>query len=682
MSSANIYLQNNTDSVADLMLYHWSTSYGTVWVSGQNIPAGGKTNPLAVTWDHDTPGDFWYASIAVHGGSQSGMYVSISQDPLNPYLKECMLIHDYLDDSKDDDGSHPTFGVNCQTFDINLKSGGTSANMLRVGDYSVVWNVFVLMLENHSFDNIFAFSGITGITAATGSDYNSIGSTNYPVNDSATPTSLTTDPGHEFADIVNQLCGYPSTYNSPDYPKINMSGFAGTYANSTDESTGKPAAANIGDIMACFNTQSQLPNIYALANKYVICDHWFSSLPGPTWPNRFYVHGASSAYYNSDAVGLSNYQSLDDSPTPAQMKIWETYDGFAYENGSIFDALNNAQIPWMIYHDESGPADGSIPQVTSLKNLSVADVNVKSLYDVVVGGETIEHGMQYDLQNPYPYRYTFIEPNYGDTSGNTYQNGSSQHPMDDVSGGENLIANIFKWISQSPLWPNSLLIITYDEHGGFYDSVAPGSTSPPNSLDDPGANKFAFNVLGVRVPAVVVSPLIANQVDQTVYEHSSVPATIEKLFGLQPLTARDQAANDLTHLLPSGTGAVTDAVRAQSVPQLNAQRPTTPKPPMTQEELTARAAEPLPQKGNLLGFLAAARKADTELTSGTPGERAAIAARVQTIQTRGDAQNYITEVMAKVRAARVARAQAIKADLAKPDPKSAMKQEPPPQQSK
>ncbi len=648
MGSANIYLQNSTDSTADLVLSHTSTYKGTTTIKA-TVGPGEKIGPLYVGWDPATPADLWYASISVPGGRQPGMYVSyVSYDQLHPYWKECLLEGEF---GAKDDGTSPTFSANWDTFSINLQSGGTSSPMLRIGNYSLVQNVFVLMLENHSVDNIFAFSGIQGITHATTDNLNLIGSTPYKVSDAATPLGMPTDPGHEFGDIIQQLCGPGAKYTAPNYPPIDLSGFAATYATSADEETGLPTAPEVGDIMACY-APGQLPLTTVLAKGSVVCDHWFSSLPGPTWPNRFYLHGASSAY---QVPTIDIYISLDDSPTTAMMVEWESINGFAYRKGSIFDALNKANIPWQIYHDDSGPySSGAIPQVCSLEGISLVDsISVKDLAD-----------MPGDLQGGYPYRYTFIEPNYGDTSANTYQGGSSQHPMDTVMGGETLLARVCSAIFQSPIGGNSLLIVTYDEHGGFYDSVRPGPTVPPDTADRPGVNGFIFNQLGVRVPAFIYSPaLVLPRVDHTIYDHTSVLATIEKLLGLPPLTARDAAANDFTHLIRPVTGD------PAPLPVFNVEPISQGKPLMSPEERMIRLRMPLPESGSLIGALAVARKTDIELSSGTQLERAAINAKVHALRTRGDADDYITEVMEQVRSRRAAHKAAVKAALNQKSPK-------------
>jgi hypothetical protein len=172
-----------------------------------------------------------------------------------------------------------------------------------------------------------------------------------------------------------------------------------------------------------------------------------------------------------------------------------------------------------------------------------------------------------DVMGPYPYTYTFIEPNYGDVFGGSYVGGSSQHPMDSVARGEALIKATYETIPNSPLWERSLLIITYDEHGGFYDSVQPGGATPPGdgSPNDPSINSggFLFDWYGVRVPALIVSPLIPQgTVDHTLYDHASVPATLEALCGLTPMTNRDKGANHAAHGLPDRPEQSGDACHA------------------------------------------------------------------------------------------------------------------------
>jgi phospholipase C len=152
-------------------------------------------------------------------------------------------------------------------------------------------------------------------------------------------------------------------------------------------------------------------------------------------------------------------------------------------------------------------------------------------------------------------------------------------------------------------------------------------------------------------------------VDSTIYDHSSVLATVEKLFGLQPMTARDAAANNFIHLLTAGVA------RTERPATLKAERAALPKAPMTAAESAALSQEPIPESGNLRGFLAVAQKAEIELSSGTPAELAAIGAKVQALQTRGDAETYIEQVMAQVKALRVAHEAAVRAELNKPSPK-------------
>ena len=514
---------------------------------------------------------------------------------------------------------------------LEYESGGMSFTNALSGDHktfklqqtgvrpvSPIQNVFVLMLENHSFDNMLGLSGIPGIYHATAANSNSYKGVTYPFGPGA-PGSMPTDPGHEFPDVLYQLTQTKPPLPKNSYPAINNGGFADNYATSNSEKTGLPTTAEIGDIMLGFTTPQYLTVLYQLATTFAVCDQWFSSLPGPTWPNRFFLHGASS-------------DGLDHSPSSWEMAKWETFGGFRYPHGSIFDRMKAHGITFRLYHDKNGPLEGSISQVSSIHGIEMWDVHPLTDFENDIKSAS------------YPYQYTFIEPNYGDVASGNYEGGSSQHPMDGVGGGEGLITAVYEAIRNSPIWGQSLLIIIYDEHGGFYDSYPPGQVTPPGD----GGNKynqygFNFAQYGVRVPAVVVSPYINAGVDHTPYDHSSVLATLEYLFGLAPLTNRDGSANNLAHLFSNTMrkDAPMKLQRSAEVPPSRA--------PLSAAEKAALDLQPIPEGSTLVGMLGVLLKADSKL-SGSAVARA----RFEALKTRGDARAYMREVMAKVEAVRAA----------------------------
>lgn len=630
--SATISVTNNSGGNARIFLFHNNSSdgmQGGSWAAEPGETVGPLTVYFATGWDGFGVFDFWSVLVHVKDGPAPGFYVNTG-GYFDPYWDECQL--------KDKDvGRTLTFSVSADEFVMALGTRRCGGGMTKVAPYAPITHVFVVMLENHSFDNMLAMSGIKGIKAATTADSNSYKGVKYYVKPEA-PLSMPTDPGHEFLDVVEQLGGEGAKWTpGGPFPKIHNSGFAANYATTTSEGTGLPKPEQIGDVMACFATPTQLPALYQLATEFAVCDHWHSSLPGLTWPNRFFLHGASSS-------------GLDANPSEALIAKWELPDlGFQYPNGSIYDALNAAGIPYRFYNDSTqdglgyslysddpgaGSALGAVPQVTSLSGVTVMDIN--SLLSFAS-----------DLQGPYPYPYTFIEPHYGDVGNDTYKGGSSQHPMDDVYGGEHLLAAVYAAIRNSPYWDTSLLIVTYDEHGGLYDTVAPTAATPPGDNPDYGynVNGFDFDLYGVRVPGIVVSPLIpAGTVDHTVYDHSSVLKTLEELFELDPLTRRDKAANCVLGLLSLA------APRADCPTSLNLPAPLSKeaRPRMTEEERAASDARPVPQSGNLAGALQNLLKAEIEMSGRTPPEIAAIKARFDVIQTRGDARAYAASVTGKI----------------------------------
>jgi phospholipase C len=488
-----------------------------------------------------------------------------------------------------------------------------------------ITNVFVLMLENRSFDHMLGFSGITGtdavtgdltrVTGLTGAEFNSYRGQTFTVTQPADDT-MPVDPGHEFLDVLEQLCGTNAAYPpGGTYPAINNSGFVSDYALSHTPGEGN-APGNFQEIMKCFSPE-QLPVLTALAGDFAVCDNWYASVPGPTWPNRLFACGASSG-------------GLDHSPTTAEILTWETVDGFSFAHGSIFDALRQkSQFGWRIF------AGDHFPLVAALKGIKLTEISSYKDFAGAVASPS------------YPWLCTFIEPNYGDVANGTFEGGTSQHPLDSVAHGEALIKETYEAIRNSPHWNSSLLIVTWDEHGGFYDHVPPPSAVEPGDTQ-PGSKynryHFTFGQYGVRVPAVVVSPLIpANLIDHRVYDHSSIPATIEALFGLPALTKRDAAANNVTPLLSLGT------------PRMNAPS-RLPDPAIPVALQVARHAPPpetTVDSGNLPGFLHIAMLYDLELSP--PTAKHDILARVQAIQTREQAAQYIAQVQSKIERSKAGR---------------------------
>jgi hypothetical protein len=262
----------------------------------------------------------------------------------------------------------------------------------------------------------------------------------------------------------------------------------------------------------------------------------------------------------------------------------------------------------------------------------------------------------------YAYRYTFIEPSYGNIlpgSPGDFTCGNSQHPLDDVTRGERLIKDVYEAIRSSPHWSDSMLIVTWDEHGGFYDHLTPpAAVAPADPVPDPSnvQHGFDFQQLGVRVPAVVVSPWIARGViDHTTYDHSSIPATLEQLFGLRSLTARDSAANNLLHLLSEASPREDAPLRLPEPAESGFRCTGEPGPDVDSAQapqgLTAEAQASRPVPAHLHGFLyLALRRGLAALAPDDVPAREALLARYRAVRSDLDARLFIHQERMRVRA--------------------------------
>lgn len=472
-------------------------------------------------------------------------------------------------------------------------------------------HVFVLMLENRSFDHMLGF--LKNDISQYSNCYNGV---TYPATKPA-DYIMPYDPGHEFEDALEQLCGAGAVYpKGGPYPAINNSGFVSNYATTKSKGEGG-ATSNFGEIMKCYDTASQLPVMTALVNTFTLCNNWFSSLPGPTWPNRFFVHAASSG-------------GLDHSPSMAEIIEWETIHGFSFPNQSIYHHLSKHKKKYRLYRGVLHPIAGCIPGVAALKGIQFWDTHRYEKFEN-------------DVNDNYDYDYTFIEPNYGDIINNSYSGGQSQHPMDDVRGGEALIKSTYEALRNSPIWENSLLIITYDEHGGFYDHIAPPAAPPPgdNAGKKYNRHSFMFNQYGVRVPAIIVSAYTPNSICTTLFDHSSVPATLEAMFKMPPLTGRDKVANNVTSLASLSTARTDTPARLPNVATVS-----------EAEEIAMRHNQPVPDEtasadiGNLPGFLQVILKAQFEKSTVKDfAAQESMVSAFQQVQTMADARAYIENTL-------------------------------------
>jgi len=343
-------------------------------------------------------------------------------------------------------------------------------------------------------------------------------------------------------------------------------------------------------------TPDQVPVLSQLARAFGVCDRWHAAAPCQTWPNRFFAHTGTANGY------------VDNAPTH-----------FPYTMETVFNRLEEAKQSWRVYfHD--------IPQSATLARL---------WGDVLTHFRVFEQDFARDAASGKLPAYSFIEPRYF-TAPALGLMPNDQHPPHDVSHGEALIAAVYNAVRGGSAWRNTLLIITYDEHGGCYDHVVPPAAAPPGGQTPDG---FDFATFGVRVPAVIVSPYVPKgsvirPPGPTPFDHTSIIATLRKLFAFAPLTGRDAAAPDLLHAL-SGDGRNDGPafIKAPEAPVAPAQlvRSASRRPNAMQHALNVAAMQ-LPTAGADLGAHIQRLSATTDPTPthGTvESAAAAIAAHVK-----------------------------------------------------
>ena len=422
----------------------------------------------------------------------------------------------------------------------NAAGGPAGSPAAGAGGLAGIEHVVVLMLENRSFDHMLGYLyADSGNVSPAGQPFEGLAGTESNPDDSGSPVGVYpitpdtpsayfmpgADPGEGYKATNSQLWGTTTAPASGTAAAMTgfVSDFAYTIKWETSEKWSIVNGTTASWIMGCFAPQT-LPVLSALAKGYAVCDHWFASAPTETLPNRaFALAGTSQGH-------------LDDNTK-------------TYTCPSIFGSLEAAGVSWRVFGYDAQPLTKA-----DFPDISAADASHFGLFtdfQAAAAAGTLP-------------AFTFLEPSWSST-------GNSQHPNYDVALGEQLIHDVYEALRAGPGWPQTLFVLTYDEHGGCYDHVAPpwGATPPDSTA---GEFSFDFTRFGVRVPTVLISPLIA---PGTVYrapaggtplDHTSILKTVEQRWGLPALTARDAAAPAFGDVLTLATARTDDVLAGVTVP--------------------------------------------------------------------------------------------------------------------
>jgi phospholipase C len=392
-------------------------------------------------------------------------------------------------------------------------------------------HVVVLMFENHSFDQMLGcynsvYSGLEGVDSRN-VNFDS-GGRPYPQSETH-DLVVSPDPMHELANVRNQLAsGFVLDYESA-YP--------GT------------SSADRARIMGYY-PRGVLPVTHGLADNFMICDHWFSSVPGPTWTNRFFVHSGTSNGFVSMPEGIGDLGHF-----------------LRYDQDTIFDRLTERRIKWRVYF-------GDVPQSLVLRDQRRPS-NARNY--------RLMHSFWDDTRSARSFpAYSFIEPSY------FYGEQNDDHPPNSSVRAQRLLARVYNALrANEELWKSTLLVVLYDEHGGFYDHVTPPAAVPPDGRTD----EYTFDRLGVRVPALLISPWIAKGFANTVFDHTSLLRYLLDKWNLEPLTERVSAANSFADLISAYRS---DTPVSMPVPQIVASMAMEARPAGAAEDITSEELdEPL-----------------------------------------------------------------------------------------
>jgi phospholipase C len=376
-------------------------------------------------------------------------------------------------------------------------------------------HIVVLMMENRSFDHMLGAlkaqtAAIDGLTGAE-SNPDTAGNKVVVQNIAEFQSQLDPDPDHHFPAVDLQI------FNGDPARVPNMQGFVKSYFNQRRD------LAHSQKIMYYF-TPENLPVLTTLATEFAVFNRWFSSIPGPTICNRAFAHYGTSF-------------------GKVAMDLFYVNEPFKSIYNRLIDATPKHTAK-LYYYDQTS---STMEIVNLLQHQPELFGTYKDFLDACKKGELPD--------------YCFVEPNYNDHEGDDGEElASDQHPDHNVQAGESFIATIYQAIrNNADLWKSTALLVVYDEHGGTYDHVPPPACTPDGFVASPNETgigvEFKFDRLGVRVPAILISPWIpkGTVVDGRIFEHASIPATVTEHFlgTYDQRSPREKGAETFLDLLTS-----------------------------------------------------------------------------------------------------------------------------------
>lgn len=461
---------------------------------------------------------------------------------------------------------------------------------------SKVEHIVVLMLENRSFDHMLGYlsleAGRTDIDGLQPGMSNEHDGRQFLVRH-LTSTQMAgkqLDPDHSGAATERQINGG------------RMDGFVNSYA-STLASRGV-TDFDPGSIMGYFNA-SDLPVYDHLAAEFCVCDHWHSSVPGATWPNRLY------------AVAGSADGTRDDKPPPP-----------IYDKHSFVRHLDAAQVSWRWYSYDPGTLRCVDPEYLIGHHEHFAFVDkvklrwLTGVEEMVVIDEDSASFLEDAVRGRLP-AVSWIDPNFNDLN-LVGSPSNDDHPPSDVLDGQELVFRVYNALASSERWDKTLLIVTYDEHGGFHDHVP-----PPSAVDDDPA---VFGSYGVRVPALIVSPWVEPaSVSHDLLDHTSIIKTILLRFCADELTRRS-GLDAVVHWLEEGHPHYMGKRVSEARDLGHLLTRSDPRPPPNRDDLGEAMAR---RRGGMAGF--AVKSPPTVPASSRPLSdlQAGVAAATQHLRAKG-----------------------------------------------